>query len=157
MNRRNFIKKTCKCALLSAVPISVINLTSCSDYGDPSEEEILQDINETTNGESLNLDLTSETLSPLQTIGISIVTTGNIIDINGLLLLRISDVKISAFSRKCTHSGGSVNIFIDGISVCSSNGSEFDTSGQVVSGPASNPLKEYQTSFEESTLTIFPS
>ena len=156
MNRRNFIKKTCKCALVSAVPIAVVNLTSCSDYGDPSEEEVLDNINENNNDGILNLDLTSETLSALQTTGISIVTTGNIIDSNGLLLLRVSDIKISAFSRRCTHSGSSVNPFIDGISVCSSHGSEFDTSGDVVNGPASNPLKEYQTSLEESVLTIYP-
>jgi len=157
MDRRKFIKKTCKCALVSAVPIAVINLTSCSDYGDPSEEEILQDINDSTNDGSLKLDLTSETLSPLQTNGVSIVTKGNFIDSNGLLLLRVSDIKISAFSRRCTHSGSSVNSFANGISVCSSHGSEFDTSGKVVNGPASTPLKEYQTSLEESILTIFPS
>ena len=38
MNRRVFIKKSCSCAALTAIPLSVLNLTSCSDSGNPVAE-----------------------------------------------------------------------------------------------------------------------
>ena len=106
---------------------------------------------------SFIFDLTNESLVPLQTIGNSIVTSGNEIDSAGLLLLRLSENEVVVFSRNCTHSGASVNSFQNGISLCNSHGSEFNTSGEVVTGPATRPLKKYESILDGTDLTIFAS
>jgi cytochrome b6-f complex iron-sulfur subunit len=38
--------------------------------------------------------------------------------------------------------------------VCPCHGSEFDTSGHVLVGPASTPLRQFQTQFANNVLTI---
>ena len=101
---------------------------------------------------SFIFDLTNESLIPLQTIGNSVVTSGNAIDSAGLLLLRLSDNEVVVFSRSCTHSGASVNSFQNGISLCNSHGSEFNTLGEVVTGPATRPLKKYESTLDGTTL-----
>ena len=156
MNRRVFIKKSCSCAALTAIPLSVLNLTSCSDSGNPVAEV---EVEEVVSDDRIFFifDLTNESLVPLQTIGNSIVTSGNEIDSAGLLLLRLSENEVVVFSRNCTHSGASVNSFQNGISLCNSHGSEFNTSGEVVTGPATRPLKKYESILDGTDLTIFAS
>ncbi len=156
MNRRVFIKKSCQCAALTTVPLSIISITSCSDSGNPVAEVEVEEV-VVDDKISFIFDLTSDSLIPLQTTGNSVVTSGNEIDSAGLLLLRSSETEVVVFSRNCTHSGASVNSFQNGISLCNSHGSEFNTSGDVVTGPATRPLKKYESSLDGTDLTIFAS
>ena len=156
MDRRIFIKKSCQCAAITALPLGMLGITACSDSGNPvSEVEIDEVI--VDDKISFIFDLTNESLLPLQTVGSSVVTSGNEIDSSGLLLLRLSETEVVVFSRSCTHSGASVNSFQNGISLCSSHGSEFNTSGDVVTGPATRSLKKYESTLDGTDLTIFAS
>ena len=154
MNRIVIIKKSCQCAAVTAVPLSILNMTACTDSGNPVSEAEIEEV-VVNDRISFIFDLTNESLLPLQTVGLSVVTSGNEIDSSGLLILRVSESEIVVFSRSCTHSGASVNSFQDGISLCSSHGSEFNTSGEVVTGPATRSLKKYESSLDGTDLTIF--
>jgi cytochrome b6-f complex iron-sulfur subunit len=63
------------------------------------------------------------------------------------LLVRNGD-EVKAFNAACTHQGTIVRAPENGISVCPSHGSEFDTDGAVVKGPATKPLAELQVTVE---------
>lgn len=62
-----------------------------------------------------------------------------------ILVIRISEEKFKAFSAICTHLGCVVQ-WDPGRKViaCPCHAAEFSSDGQVVSGPPSSPLKEYQ-------------
>ena len=59
-----------------------------------------------------------------------------------------------AFTSVCTHEQCDVNGFSGGRIRCPCHGSEYDTGGRVVQGPATLPLAEYQTTFDAATRTV---
>lgn len=60
-----------------------------------------------------------------------------------------------AFTSICTHQGCNVETFSNGRINCPCHGSQYNTSGQPVAGPAPLPLTEYTATFTApSTLTI---
>ena len=153
MERRDFVNKTCKCLLVCAAPVSLLTLSGCEDnneepYNNSSGGGINTDLKEI-----FNLDTNPYTA--LKTVGNSIVTSGNKVDSSGLILFRKSESEIVCFSRTCTHNGGTISNFINGISTCPNHSSKFDTSGNPVSGPAGSALSTYRTALEGTILTVY--
>jgi len=149
MNRREFIsissKVTCACVLGA----TSAGLNSCTSTTSSELED--------TTGVEMEFDLSSSEYVVLKQDGGSIVTEGNEIDSNGLLLLNTND-EIKAFTRRCTHQGIQLNAFSNGLSTCTNgHGAQFDTNGVVVSGPAIDSLKMYDTDLDGNTLTVFGS
>ena len=144
MKRREFISNTskilCACTISSGVSI----IQSCTNnVVMPSEE-----------GQELSINLELEEYNPLLQDGGSIVIAGNIIDSQGLLLLRTGDT-IKAFTNNCTHSGYDLTPFQNGISTCvSGHGGKFNTSGNAISNPANGSLREYDTEINQNILII---
>ncbi|WP_397546748.1 ubiquinol-cytochrome c reductase iron-sulfur subunit [Rhodothermus marinus] len=64
------------------------------------------------------------------------------IDAADMLVVNVNGT-IRAFSAICTHQGCEIRDFQNNRFTCWCHGSQFDTSGQVVRGPASSPLPEY--------------
>lgn len=60
-----------------------------------------------------------------------------------VIVLRVGDRDYRAFSNVCTHAGCGIYIFADRRMRCQCHGSEFDTSGANVAGPAPAPLRQY--------------
>lgn len=102
----------------------------------------------------ITLDLTQPENQSLASVGGALALEANTVDSKGLLLYRSSETEVLAFSRKCTHMGCAVGNFQDGLSNCPCHGSQYDTSGKPVKGPAANPLKEYAATLSGSTLTV---
>ena len=144
MKRREFISNTskilCACTISSGVSI----IQSCTNnVVMPSEE-----------GQELSINLELEEYNPLLQDGGSIVIPGNIIDSQGLLLLRTGDT-IKAYTNNCTHSGYDLTPFQNGISTCvSGHGGKFNTSGNAISNPAYGNLREYDTEINQNILII---
>ncbi len=90
----------------------------------------------------LTLDLNQAAYTTLNAVGKSVYAT---VPANNdkLIVLRLSNTEISAFSSKCTHQGCQVNLPSNGVAVCPCHNSRFDTSGKVVSGPATKDLTKY--------------
>ena len=84
---------------------------------------------------SVNLD------SDLTAVGASKVS-------NGIILVRVADGNVpasfTAVQVACTHEGTSINYnTVQGIFICPNHGSQFNTAGAVLLGPAAVALKHY--------------
>ena len=147
MKRREFLETSTKvlCACVAGSGIGL--LQSCSNNVATSPDQ---------DGESeeLIIDLLSDGFTALLEQGGSVVTDGNIIDSQGLLLYR-SGNEVRAFRNNCTHSGWDLRPFVNGVSVCvSGHGGRFNTNGTAISSPASGTLRQYDTILDGNSLTI---
>ncbi len=101
-------------------------------------------------GATLQIDLTQ--VSALgQTNGFLIVSS-----LPPVIVLRLGDTDFRAFTAVCTHSGCIVSHFTSDRINCACHGSQFDTRGQVVRGPATRQLLSYPVNFNaaEQQLTV---
>lgn len=67
-----------------------------------------------------------------------------------IFIVNTGNDRYRAFTSICTHQQCDVNDFSGGTINCPCHGSQFDTSGQVVRGPAALPLQEFVASFDAS-------
>jgi Rieske Fe-S protein len=71
-------------------------------------------------------------------------------DGNVIIIVRTSERQFSAFVARCTHWGAEVGLPEDGVFHCPFHGSQFSAyNGAVVNGPASQPLHQLKTIFDE--------
>ncbi|HVW16584.1 MAG TPA: Rieske 2Fe-2S domain-containing protein [Mucilaginibacter sp.] len=99
-------------------------------------------------GSLFTVDLSSE----LQNVGDSKIS-------NGVILVRIDGGDAaSAFTAvqvACTHQGTAINYnTAQGIFICPAHGSEYNKQGQVLVGPATLPLHEYNVTINGTSLTV---
>lgn len=71
-----------------------------------------------------------------------------------LLLARTAQEAFVALTATCTHEACTITGFRDQVFVCPCHGSQFNTSGGVVNGPATRSLRQFTTQFAGDTLTI---
>jgi cytochrome b6-f complex iron-sulfur subunit len=70
------------------------------------------------------------------------------------LIARTATDAFTAVTAVCTHQQCLVNGFTNQVYVCPCHGSRFNTSGGVVNGPASSPLRQFPTQFLNDVLTV---
>lgn len=148
-SRRDFVAKTIKGIGTIAVgtfAVSVIN--ACSNNSNPVGSF------SGPPGSSITVDLSLTKNQALETVGGTLALGGNAVDSKGLLLFRESESSIRAFSRVCTHQQCTIGAFQSGVSTCPCHGSQFNTSGSALRGPASSPLRSYKTELNQNILTI---
>ncbi|HVZ38755.1 MAG TPA: Rieske 2Fe-2S domain-containing protein [Candidatus Kapabacteria bacterium] len=81
----------------------------------------------------------------------ALVTTGNGPEGSPLLIVRKSATSYVAVSMNCTHEGCTLDPPSNGVMLCSCHGSEFDTAGAVLRGPARSRLTTYTTTYDAGT------
>ena len=146
-NRREFVKDTLTgISTVAFGSFMLVNQSGCSE-GSPTAP-----IN--NSDETITVDLSSSENSALAMIGGTLALGANVLDSKGILLYRQSDTNVLAFSRNCTHNGCTIGSFQNGTSACPCHGSQFDTSGSVVNGPAVNPLSQYSATITGNIVTI---
>ena len=148
MKRRDFLETStkilCACATGSGLALVQGCTSNVATSPDPNEES-----------EELIIDLLSDGFTALLEQGGSVVTDGNIIDSQGLLLYRTGS-EVRAFRNNCTHSGWDLRPFVNGVSVCvSGHGGRFNTNGTAIASPASGTLRQYDTVLDGNSLTIY--
>jgi cytochrome b6-f complex iron-sulfur subunit len=72
----------------------------------------------------------------------------------GTFLVSRSGSTFVAVTAQCTHESCVVSNATSSTYVCPCHGSEFDTSGKVIVGPATIPLRQFTTTFSNNVLTI---
>jgi Rieske Fe-S protein len=69
-------------------------------------------------------------------------------------LFRESETTVKAYSRECTHQQCALGPFVNGVSACPCHASQFNLSGDNISGPAAIALYQYKTSIQGNIVTI---
>jgi cytochrome b6-f complex iron-sulfur subunit len=140
MKRRELIRNIA--AGTATLFIAPTIMTSCQEdepdpdngNGDPSDD-------------TLTIDLNDNNFSSLTVAGGSQV-------IDSIIVINTGDGFI-ALSSECTHQGCQVSYnHGNGNLPCPCHGSIFSTTGSVLNGPASSPLRKYNISQEGDVLTI---
>lgn len=140
MNRRALIRNIA--AGTATVFVVPALLTSCekdeldpdNGNGDPSETTLTIDLNDTDYN--------------------SLGSNGGFVVVDKIIVINTGEGFI-ALSSVCTHQGCQVSYDHGSANLpCPCHGSIFSTSGSVLNGPASSPLKKYDVTVEGDILTI---
>ena len=70
-----------------------------------------------------------------------------------IYVFRFSENEYTALYMQCSHQGNEVTAYGEKL-VCSAHGSEFDNKGNVTNGPASSPLRSFQTKIKNQNILI---
>ena len=88
----------------------------------------------------------------------SLKTKGNALRSNGVVVAFTNAGAYVAVAATCTHQGGTVGYEAGSNNfVCPLHGSAFAANGSVVQGPATQALKQYNTTLTGSRLRVFES
>jgi len=71
-----------------------------------------------------------------------------------IIVSRMSETTVAAFSSKCTHWGCEVSLPVANTIKCPCHGSIFDMGGKVTHGPAKKNLYAFPATLSESKITI---
>jgi cytochrome b6-f complex iron-sulfur subunit len=136
MNRKEFILK----AGFGTVAIACATcLGGCEVDSVPSAPE--------------NVDFTLDLSAPANT---ALTNVGGSKTQSGVLIGRVSDTGFVAVGQACTHQGTTVQFQLSNNRFhCPNHGSNFALDGGVINGPASSPLRQYNTSLDRSLLRVF--
>jgi nitrite reductase/ring-hydroxylating ferredoxin subunit len=148
MNRRGFCINACQIASLVAVGSL---LEGCG--GSPTSPSDTQPQLTTLTGAvgSGIVTVNIPTNSAVATVGGAALVNS----VNGAFLVaQVSQNTFNAMTAICTHQGCTINEFGNSVFQCECHGSQFNTSGGVVRGPATQALRRFNTSFANNVLTI---
>ena len=106
---------------------------------------------------SIQINLSDAEFSALHAIGNSVLITGGY---KGIILHRKSIDQIIALDRACPFDPNCARVTLDDSGTLATDdccGSQFSVvlDGAVITGPAELPLRNYQTSFNTNTNTLF--
>lgn len=153
--RRQFCSRACWAASLAALGGALGSvLQGCGGGGGPTSASNVQALPiiaaAVSNGAVV---LTIDSTSPLSAVG-----SAALVQIpNGYLLVaHVAQNSFNALSGTCTHQACTITGYGNQTFVCPCHGSQFDTSGRVLNGPAFSPLPQYHTQFADNVLTITP-
>jgi cytochrome b6-f complex iron-sulfur subunit len=137
MDRKTFIAKT------GLLTLACLCVGGCTRPGEDAGASPNPDKTDFT------LDLASVRLASLQTVG------GFAYE-KLIIIVRTGSREFVAFGQYCTHAAG-VIAFVPSRShfECPVHGSIFDLTGKVVQGPATRPLKKYNTALADNILRVF--
>jgi len=98
----------------------------------------------------------NEVRVPLPAVGLTVPATGQLLNPLPLAVTRLTEVKVVAVSRICTHEGCTVNLPVASLLTldCPCHGSRFEVTGQVVNGPAARPLASFPAAIDGNQVVI---
>lgn len=141
--RRNFISKVA----LGALAVGVISPLISTELVAMSKSVLIP-------MHPIALDLTLPEYQVLTKVGGALKIPNPKDPKNAIIVNRISETTVAAFSSKCTHFGCEVSLPEKNIIKCPCHRSVFDGSGKVITGPTRKDLEPFFVIFEGTTLTI---
>lgn len=140
MNRREYLQKFVLGGTVLLLAPSVLESCTKNNQNPFSPDQ-------PPSGKTITIDLNSADYAVLKNAGGSKL-------VQGILVINTGSGYV-ALSSICTHQGCTVgyNSIANRIQ-CPCHGSEFSTTGSVITGPASAPLQSYSTALKGTTLEI---
>lgn len=151
VSRKDFLRTAGSTALFAALGIS---FTSC-DVSNSGGDEDPPTTNPPDSGISLSGNVTTIDLTKSDTSVLAGQGGWLLINQSQLLVVNVDGETIRAFTSVCTHQSCSTNWqFSNNLFTCTCHGSQFNTSGGVVRGPAAADLQEFSVERSGNTVTI---
>ncbi len=100
------------------------------------------------------LDLTNPQYQALAQPGGSVKIPAPKGNAKPIIVTRISETEVAAYSSKCTHLGCEVGIPIQGVATCPCHKATFDAHGKVTHGPAKKDLTPYAATLNGTIIEI---
>ena len=148
--RREFFTSSSQIASAAA---ALAFLHGCGGGGSPSSSSPAVPSLTTIDATVVNgtIGFSVDAASPLAAVGgAALVQTSS----GRFLVARTAPDAFVAFTATCTHEGCTITGYQSPRFVCPCHGSNFDTSGRPVSGPASRALQQYATTFVGNVVSI---
>jgi cytochrome b6-f complex iron-sulfur subunit len=153
--RREFCAHSFQTASLAAVATAITGCggspTSPSGGGSSSSSGFpaLPSINASIAANTITLNIDAS--SPLSTVG-----NAALVNASGrsFLVARTGQNTFTALTAVCTHEGCIVSTFQTQTFECPCHGSQYNTSGSVLRGPATRALTQFSTNFTNNVLTV---
>jgi cytochrome b6-f complex iron-sulfur subunit len=146
-SRRTFCVQACQAASCLALGSLV---QACGGGGtSPSDVPQLSTVNGSVSGSAVVVQIDSA--SPLAAVGgaAQVRSSGGV-----FLVARTGQDTFTALTSTCTHEACTITGFDSSAYVCPCHGSRFNTSGRVLTGPATSSLRTFTTQFSNNVLTI---
>ncbi len=146
--RRDFCRQVCSAT--SALTLGAL-ANACSSPTSPSGSSApaLAILTGTVANRTVTVNVVSG--SPLDTVGgMALVQTAS----GNFLAARTGQTTFSVLTATCTHEACAISGGQSGAFVCPCHGSRFTTSGTVLNGPASVPLRQFTAQFASDVLTF---
>ena len=139
--RRDFCVQACRAVSLITVGAA---LQSCGSPTSPSGSSApaLPTINGSV--ASGTVTVTIDATSPLASIGSAALVQSSA---GSFLVSRTAQDAFTALTAICTHEGCTITGFASPVYVCPCHGSQYNTGGAVVMGPATNALRQFTARF----------
>jgi cytochrome b6-f complex iron-sulfur subunit len=97
------------------------------------------------------ISVTVDTASPLASVGSAALLNTSA---GSFLVAHTGQDTFNAMTAICTHEACTVERYQSGTFTCPCHGSQYNTSGGVVRGPAAASLRRFNTAFANNVLTI---
>ncbi|GHE71261.1 MULTISPECIES: Rieske 2Fe-2S domain-containing protein [Roseivirga] len=142
MDRKEFLKNA---SAATALAFFGLSLESCSS----DQEDTTPGTGNPPASSAVTFNITENPFNALQSEGGWLLHPSE-----NILLVNVGG-QLSAFGSRCTHTGCTRDwTFPNNVFQCNCHGSQFDTNGQVVNGPASSPLTKLSVSVNGDIVTV---
>jgi len=157
-SRAEFLRTATPLAVVAAlgIPLSSCGVTDSGDDSDTNVNEDNDNTDDSNNNDgggnsasAFSVDGNTITIDTSVSGGEALASAGGwlIASEYGFLAINIDGARVRAFSDVCTHAScRNAWQFSNSTFICTCHNSVFNSSGQVVSGPANSPLPEYSAS-----------
>jgi len=151
--RREFLKKT---GTFTAYTLAGIGfLSACEKEDNAPQGQNEQPVNEKEAEDAIVVTATAATVDLSKLEALKSAGAWLLISQARLLVVNLGNNNFKALSSVCTHQGCSDSWnFANNLFICTCHNSRFRTDGTVENGPASSPLRVFQTAVANDVLTI---
>jgi cytochrome b6-f complex iron-sulfur subunit len=154
-SRREFCATACHATSLAAIGVLLPGCggggggNPAGPGGGGTPAPALPQVNGLVTGQGVTVPI--DAASPLASTGTAALVRSGAGDI---LVTRTAQDIFAALTAICTHEACTITGFRNATFVCPCHGSQYNTAGQVLNGPATRPLRVFPTQFAAGTLTI---
>ncbi len=146
MERRKFLGWVSVGILASSLPVAI---AACSPEAEEAETETSPEETPAAEGPREDGFIVAGTTTELDEAGYLLQKK------NDLIVVRNEDNSLAAVSPMCTHQGCTVEWNAEAKNlVCPCHGSQFAPDGEVLKGPAQEPLATYEVKEEEGSVLV---
>jgi len=153
LTRRDFCTRSCWSALALTASGAIGTLSAACGGGSSTGPSANLPLLPVVTGTAANnaVSATVDASSPLAPVGSAALVQSSATPV---LVVHSADTAFAAFIATCTHEACTITGFANNRFVCPCHGSQFDTGGSVVSGPAVRSLSKLNVQLSGNTLTV---